>query len=158
MDHNHSRCDRYWIEVLRRVLCCDHVRRVVRVATYRFKGVSFTAKGDNMSLVIKDTDVPGTVDVSIAFVDAKGKPAKVDGVPTWTASDTSIIDSVTPAADGLSATLHVTDNVGVSQLTVNADVDLGSGTNNVDFVDTVSVIAGDAVSANFNFGSVTPDP
>ncbi len=111
-----------------------------------------------MSLVIKDTDVPGTVDVAIAFLDAKGKPAKVDGVPTWVASDTSVIDSVTPSADGMSAKLHVTDNIGASQLTVNADVDLGSGTNNVDFVDTVSVIAGDAVSATFAFGAVTPDP
>lgn len=111
-----------------------------------------------MSLVIKDTDVPGTVTASIAFVDAKGKPARVDGVPTWTASDTTIIDTVTPAADGMSATLHVTDTVGVSQLTVNADVDMGAGVNNVDFVDTVSVIAGDAVAATFTFGAVTPDP
>ncbi len=111
-----------------------------------------------MSLVIKDTDVPGTVTVSIAFVDGKGKPATVDGVPTWTASDPAIIDSVTPSADGMSATLHVTDNVGASQLTVNADVDMGAGTNNKDFVDTVSVIAGDAAAANFTFGAVTPDP
>lgn len=110
-----------------------------------------------MSLTLKDTEVPGTVEVTVAFVDAKGKPAKVDGVPTWVASDNTVIDSVTPAADGLSASIHVTDNIGASQLTVTADVDLGSGTTSVDFVDTVSVIAGDAVAANFTFGAVTPD-
>lgn len=110
-----------------------------------------------MALVVKDTDVPGTVSVSIAFVDGKGRPAKVDGVPTWVASDPTIVDTVTPAADGMSAVLHVTDAVGVSQITVSADVDLGAGVTSVDFVDTVSVIAGDAVAANFTFGAVTPD-
>lgn len=109
-------------------------------------------------LQVKDTDVPGTTTVAVSFVDGKGKPAKVDGVPTWTASDTTILDSITVAPDGLSATIHITDNVGASNLTVNADVDMGAGVNNVDFVDTVSVIAGDAVAATFAFGAVTPDP
>ena len=110
-----------------------------------------------MSLVVKDTDVPGSVTATISFKDAKGRDAKVDGVPTWAASDPTIVDSITAAADGLSAVLHVTDTIGASNVTVNADVDLGSGTNNVDFVDTVSVIAGDAVSAEFSFGTVTHD-
>lgn len=142
-----------------KVFCpCDkHHKRVTRIATYRFKDVEFTAEGDTMSLVIKDTDVPGTVTVSIAFVNSKGRPAKVDGVPTWAASDPTVIDSVTPSADGMSATLHITDTIGVSQLTVNADVDLGSGTNNKDFIDTISVIPGEAVAATFTFGAVTPD-
>lgn len=109
-------------------------------------------------LTVKDTEVPGTVTVALKFKDAKGKPAKVDGVPTWTVGDNSIVDSLTPSADGMSADLHITDNVGASQLTVNADVDLGSGVDNRDFVDTVSVIAGDAVAADFAFGAVTPDP
>jgi len=63
-----------------------------------------------MALVVKDTDVPGTVTVSVSYTDAKGKPATVDGAPTWVASDPTIIDSVTPAADGLSAVLHITDS------------------------------------------------
>ena len=110
-----------------------------------------------MALTIKDTDLPGTVDVTIAFVNAKGRPAQVDGVPVWSASDATIIDSVTPSADGLSAKLHITDTNGASQLTVNADVDMGAGVDNKDFVDTVSVIPGDAVAATFSFGAVTPD-
>jgi len=148
----------------RRDLCgllrclCGSCSVITRVVTYSFKGISFTAEGDNMALVVKDTDVPGTVNVSIKFTDSKGKPAMVDGAPTWVASDTTIIDTITPAADGMSAVLHVTDNIGASQLTVTADVDLGSGVTNKDFVDTVSVIAGDAAAATFTFGSVTPDP
>ncbi len=154
-----------WAKPPQVVVCCSpcHCRRkkrknkVIRVVTYRFNNASFTAKGDNMSLVLKDVDLPGTVDVTVSFVNAKGKPASVDGAPTWTASDTTVIDSVTVAADGMSAKLHITDTIGVSQLTVNADVDLGSGVNNKDFVDTISVIAGEATSASFSFGTVTPD-
>lgn len=108
-------------------------------------------------LTVKDTDVPGTVTATIAFTDAKGKPAKVDGVPTWAVDDATIVDSVTPAADGMSAVLHITDTPGATNLTVQADVDLGSGVNAQSFVDTVSVIAGDATAANFTFGAVTPD-
>ena len=110
-----------------------------------------------MALTIKDTDLPGTVDVTVSFKNAKGNPAKVDGVPVWTASDPTVIDSVTPAADGMSAKLHITDTNGASQLTVNADVDMGPGVSNKDFVDTISVIPGDAVAADFAFGTVTPD-
>lgn len=128
-----------------------------RITTYRFKGRTLITEGDSMSLTVKDTDVPGTVDVSIAFKDAKGRPARVDGVPTWAASDATIVDSITPSADGLSAKIHITDMTGASQVTVSADVDLGDGVNSHDFVDTVSVIAGDAVAADFTFSAVTPD-
>lgn len=110
-----------------------------------------------MALVVKDTDVPGTVDVSISFKDAKGRPAKVDGVPTWKAEDPTVVDSITPSADGMSAKLHLADTVGASQVTVTADVDLGDGVNSHDFVDTVSILAGDAVAADFKFGTVVPD-
>jgi hypothetical protein len=145
--------------LIRRAFCaifCPCHRLGKRISRYSFKGISFTGE-EQIMFSVKDTDVPGTVDVTLAFKDSKGKPAKVDGVPTWVASDTSIVDSITPAADGLSAKLHITDNVGASQVTVSADVDLGSGTTSTDFVDTVSVIAGDAVAADFQFGAVTPD-
>lgn len=154
--HHAPGSDCFWREVIRRLLCCDHVRRVARVVTYRIKGVSFTCKGDNIMLNLKDTEVPGTVNVAIAFVDAKGHAAKVDGVPTWAASNPALIDSITVAPDGLSADIHIADTVDASNLTVTADVDMGAGITNTDFVDTVTVVAGDAVSANFTFGPVTP--
>lgn len=110
-----------------------------------------------MALTVKDTEVPGSVDVTIAFVDAKGKPAKVDGVPTWAVDNTAVVDTLTPAADGMSAHLHLTDTIGAAQLTVTADADLGTGVTTITSVDTISVIPGDAVAANFTFGAVTPD-
>jgi hypothetical protein len=108
-------------------------------------------------LTVHDTEVPGTCTVSVAFVDAKGKPAMVDGVPTWTVDNASVVDVLTPAADGMSATLHIMDNLGAAVLSVNADADLGSGVTNITISDTVTVIAGQAVAGNFTFGAITPD-
>jgi hypothetical protein len=124
---------------------------------YQFPAFAFTTEGGNAMLTVKDTEVPGSVDVTISFVDSKGKPAKVDGVPTWAVDNTAVVDVLTPAADGMSAHLHITDNVGAAQLTVTADADLGTGVTTITSVDTVSVIPGDAVAAQFNFGTVTPD-
>jgi hypothetical protein len=155
-----NRDDDAWAQIRRvfcRIFCPCPDKRGKRITAYRFKGITFQSEGDRNMLTVKDTDVPGTVTVSIKFKDAKQRPAKVDGIPTWSAADPSIVDNISPAADGMSAELHLTDNVGASQVTVNADVDLGSGTDNRDFVDTVSIIAGDAVAADFVFGTVQPD-
>jgi hypothetical protein len=140
-----------------RCLCGRRESVIVR-QTFAFNGVVFKATGDTMSLTVKDTEVPGTCTVTVAFTDAKGKPAAVDGVPVWTVDSTSVVDTITPAADGMSAVLHITDNIGAALVTVDADADLGSGVTDVKVSDTVSVIAGDAVAGNFTFGAVTPDP
>jgi hypothetical protein len=138
--------------------CLCRTRPILaRVVTYAFKGVSFTAEGKSMGLVVSDTDVPGTVQATVSFTDAKGNPATVDGAPTWDASNPAVIDSIIVAPDGMSAKLHITDKVGASNVTVSADVDLGSGVDKHDFVDTVSVIGGAATAAAFAFGAVTPD-
>lgn len=156
MIHGDESVDELCRKLLCRLLCAPPV--ITRIVTYKFKGVSFTAKGDKMGLTVSSAEVPGTVSVSVSYVDAKGKPAKVDGVPVWAASDPAIVDSVTPAADGMSAELHITDTVGASQLSVTADVDLGEGVKSLESVDTISVMAAEAVAANFTFGAVTPDP
>lgn len=108
-------------------------------------------------LTVKTDDVPGTVTATVAFTTAGGKPAKVDGVPTWTADNTAVVDTVTASADGMSAVIHITDTPGAANLTVSADVDLGDGVAEQIFVDTISVIPSEAASASFSFGTVTPD-
>jgi hypothetical protein len=112
-------------------------------------------------LTVKDTDVPGTVVLTVSFVDAKGKAAKVDGVPMLAVDNAAVVDqspAFTDNGDGtFSSPLHITDTLGAAQITVTADADLGSGVTTITSVDTVSVIPGDAVAANFAFGAVTPD-
>lgn len=158
--------DRDLGDVIRRAFCfifcgCegrDRKREVIRTVTYSFKDVSFTATGDHMELTVKTDSVPGTATATLAFKTAGGKPAKVDGVPTWSISDPTIVDTITVAADGMSADMHITDTVGATLITINADVDLGAGVNNVDFVDTLSVVPSDAASAELSLGAITPDP
>jgi hypothetical protein len=62
---------------------------------------------------------------SIAIVDARGRPASVDGAPVWASSDDTIV-AVTAAADGMSATF-ATVGPGTARLSITADADLGAG-------------------------------
>jgi len=63
--------------------------------------------------------------VALVITDARGRPARVDGVPTWASSDDTVL-SVAASADGMSA---VVDTVapGTARVTVTADADLGTG-------------------------------
>jgi len=156
MSSDHVICEA--IHAIERIVCgCHHHKKscVTRVVTYGFKGITFQAQGDKIMLTVKVTEVPGTVDASVTFKDAEGNPTEVDATPTptWVASDPSIVDSIVVAADGLSAKLHIANAIGSTQVTLTASEN-GVST---DYVDTVSVIAGDAVAADFVFSGVTPD-
>lgn len=91
-----------------------------------------------------------TVGATVAFVDAKGKPAKVDGAPVWT-SDNDAVASVVASDDGLSATVTPGD-IGTAQISVTADADLGAGFTSLVGIGTVEVVAGTAVTATVSFG------
>jgi hypothetical protein len=86
------------------------------------------------------------VAVSVAFVDNYGNPAVTDGPPAWTVSDTSIL-SVVSATDGNSALVSTLGPVGLAQVSVGADADLGTGTTNVVGLINIQVVSGLAVSA-----------
>ena len=64
------------------------------------------------------------VHIKLNITTASGKPAKVDGVPTWTLDGTG---SVVPDADGLGAFVVSADTPGISTWSVSADADLGPG-------------------------------
>jgi len=84
----------------------------------------------------------------------KGKPALVDGVPTWASSDETVI-TVESAADGMSATVFGVapnaDPAVPARVVVTADADLGSGvtplTGSLDFVVTGGSAASITISA-----------
>ena len=87
-----------------------------------------------------------TANGAVAYVDAKGNPAQVQGSPVWSSSDPSIVD-VVASADGFAATL-TPGAVGVAQVKVEADADLGDGVVPVVGLVDVEVIAGQAVAGN----------
>jgi hypothetical protein len=90
------------------------------------------------------------VGVTVAYVDQAGNPAVVDGAVTWTSSD-DMIASVS-ATGNTSATIMAGADLGVAQITANADADLGSGVRSLLTLMDVTVVAGEAVS-----GTITPD-
>jgi hypothetical protein len=94
-----------------------------------------------MALLLTDTQ---KVTLSIQPVDAKGFPAKVDGVPVWSVSDGSVANLVA-AADGLSCEVFA-GFPGTAQVVVEADADLGAGVTPLTGTLDLIVEAGAAVS------------
>lgn len=107
----------------------------------------------------KDTDLPGSVTFSVSGpVDAKGKKAKLDGVPVWALDDETNAQITSQAADGLSCVVHISDNPSATQLTVTGDADLGAGTVTVQSAVVINILAGDAVSlGDVTASAITPD-
>jgi hypothetical protein len=101
--------------------------------------------------MLKMTDVQ-KAKASISFVDAKGHPAIVDGVPVWDVSNAGPV-SLAPAADGMSCDI-VANAPGTLQVNVTADADLGAGTKTITGVLDVEITGSDAVTVNINVGPV----
>jgi len=91
-----------------------------------------------------------SVAATASFVDAKGNPAQVEGVPVW-GTDRPDLLAVTDNGDG-SATVAAVGPLGSGQVTCTADADLGAGVVPVVLLGTVEVIAGTAVGGVINFG------
>ncbi len=100
-----------------------------------------------MALLPDDKSLPAAV----AYFDAKGKPALVEGAPVWASSNESVA-TVLPAADGMSAVVTPVD-IGSTDITVTADADLGTGVVNIISTGTVEVVAGTAVTGVVTFGT-----
>ena len=84
------------------------------------------------------------VDLAIQPLDAKGKPAQVDGVPTWLSSNPALV-SLVVSEDGLSCVAKAMDN-GSAQISVSADADLGAGIKTLTAILDIEVVSGGAVS------------
>lgn len=91
------------------------------------------------------------VDLAIQPLDARGKPAQVDGVPVWTCSDLSRAQLVA-SEDGLSCVVKAVDN-GAAQISVSADADLGAGTKTITGVLQLEIVSGSAVSLGIIAGT-----
>lgn len=83
-------------------------------------------------------------DVSIAPVNAQGKPATVDGDPTWASSDESVA-KVIPIPGTLTATVRA-QGVGHYSISVTADADLGPGVRQLAASDEGDVTLAEAAS------------
>ena len=83
-----------------------------------------------------------------------GKPAQVDGVPTWVIQSGN--STVQVAEDGLSAYLVSSDNPGDTTILVNADADLGEGVTDISDVILYHVEGAKAASLGLSAGPAEP--
>lgn len=93
--------------------------------------------------------------LSIQPVDSRNNPAPVDGAPTWTVSDATIL-TISVDSTGLTATITAAGALGVSQVNVSADADLGSGVTTITGTLDVTVVASQATTIAINPGTPTP--
>jgi hypothetical protein len=96
------------------------------------------------------------VNVVLHPVTATGRPATVDGAPTWTAQSGD--STVTPAADGLSADLISSDTPGDTEILVEADADLGQGVIPISDIIRLTVAHANAANLGLVAGDPTPKP
>ena len=90
----------------------------------------------------------------VAFVDAKGNVATVDGAPAWAVSDESLATLVV-AADGLSAVIMPVGPLGSFKVQVKADADLGGGVKEILGELDIELVGGEAVAVNISAGEPT---
>lgn len=112
-------------------------------------------KGQNNMTTIHLTNEQQIV-VTLSPKTAKGKPAKIDGVPVWTVQSGD--STVQPADDGLSATLVSADTDGDTVILVEADADMGSGFQALDAGITVVVTEPQAADLGLTVGEPTDKP
>jgi hypothetical protein len=96
---------------------------------------------------------------SIEPVDANGNPARIDGVPTWTSSNTAIATVTANPDDGsgtFGAWITPATQIGTCQINVTADADLGTGVTTITGVLDLQVVGGQAVG--FTISTAPPVP
>lgn len=108
--------------------------------------------GDTTMLLLTDAQ---KVALAIQPIDAHGHLARVDGVPSWSLSDNSL-GVLDVAADGLSAVFTTGDQLGLVQVNVSADADLGGGVRTISGTLDIQVEGGEAVSLGITAG--VPEP
>lgn len=96
------------------------------------------------------------VKATLTPVTPKGKPAPLDGKPTWTVPSGDC--TVNVADDGLSATIVSGDSPGDSEVLVEADADLGEGIVTISDVIKVTVVGAMAASLGLVLGQPEDKP
>ncbi len=112
-----------------------------------------TSKTKDNQMTTIQLDNTQQVNVQLSPKTAKGKPAKVDGVPTWTVQSGDSV--IVVAADGMSAELISSDTDGDTVILVEADADLGAGFVPLD--ETITLTVSEPQAANLGLTVGTPE-
>jgi hypothetical protein len=118
------------------------------LVTLRYDHFTITARGDIMAYKLPNDK---TIAVAVAYIDARGNAAEVDGDCTWDTSDAGIATVETDAGDSTHAKVIPTGPAGQVQVTVTADADLGEGVREIVTTMDIDIVAGEAVA-----GTISP--
>lgn len=133
------------------------LERFIRPERFEFVVGPVTNKLRNQNTMLEITITnEQQVNVTLHPVTATGRPAQVDGAPTWEVVTGN--STVTPAADGLSADLISSDDPGDTDFLVKADADLGSGVVEISDIIRLSVAGAQAANLGVVAGAPTPKP
>ncbi len=155
MKHHHEDC-----------CCCGVAEAINRLTlavlkvsqppkdTVRFSVAFGLPKPKKKVPIMLETTVTNEQKVNVVLkpTTQSGKPAKLDGVPTW--SVVSGDSTVVPAADGMSADLVSSDTPGDTTFLIDGDADLGAGV--VDVQETITLHDSGANAANLGVVIGTP--
>lgn len=90
------------------------------------------------------------VKATVAPKTASGKPAKIDGTPTWTVVTGEA--TIEESEDGLSAFLISGDTPGFSEIAVKADADIGEGVEEISQLILLTVEGAKATALGVTLG------
>jgi hypothetical protein len=97
------------------------------------------------------------VTAQVAYVDAGGNPAVIDGAVTWASSNDTVATAVVDSGDSTICTVSAPGAVGSAQITATADADLGAGVKTLVTLLDITVVAGEAVAGTISITG-TPQP
>ena len=132
---------------LRIVVAQEEPQQVFARLTITHGPFSYTAEGDIMYTM----PISYGVELQVAYVDAGGNPAVVDGPVAWSTSDASIVSVTVDSTDTSKCMMSSASKVGQAQITATADADLGTGVRNLVTLLDVTIVAGEAVA-----GTIAP--
>lgn len=118
------------------------------IVTLSYDGFSITVRNVQMAYVLP---IDKAVKVKVAYVDAGGHPARVDGDVVWASSNETIAKVLVDADDTSNAVVTPSHDLGQVQIRATADADLGEGVKSLITVMDVEIVGGEAVA-----GTITP--
>jgi hypothetical protein len=111
--------------------------------TIAYDSFRITTEGDRVMYTLP---VDKLVVMQVAYVDAQGNPAVVDGMVSWASSDDDVITVKVDPEDSTICTVTPAGKAGQAQVTATADADLGAGVRSLVTLCDIEVVAGEAVA------------
>jgi hypothetical protein len=133
------------------------LRRGRKAPGYRLRLAFFLnnikIEGTNMALTMTSTQ---QATGQVQPVDIKGNPAQVEaGTVEYTIDDPSIAEVIEDPDDETKFTVRALGPVGVTQLTIRADADLGEGVKHIETFAAIEITPAGAVGFGVTFGTPT---